>query len=87
VRAAAAEYQNTGVTINAICPGYVDTPMIDKNVEKIVRQTGRSAEEVRANMASGQGRLLTSQEVSDAVMDLINSELTGASPVLPEGMV
>ena len=47
----------------------------------------RSAEEVRANMAAGQGRLLTSQEVSDAVMDLINSELTGASPVLPEGMV
>ena len=87
VRAAAAEYQNTGVTINAICPGYVDTPMIDKNVEKIVQQTGRSAEEVRANMAAAQGRLLTSQEVSDAVMDLINSELTGASPVLPEGMV
>src|SRR6185437_16315488 len=42
VRAAAAEYARTGVTVNAICPGYVDTPMTDRTVAGIAERTGCS---------------------------------------------
>ena len=48
VRAAAAELARTGVTVNAVCPGYVDTPMTDATVAAIAGRTGRSPEEARA---------------------------------------
>jgi len=46
----AAELAKTGVTANAICPAYVDTPMTDGAVAMIVRTTGRSPEEFRNKM-------------------------------------
>jgi NAD(P)-dependent dehydrogenase (short-subunit alcohol dehydrogenase family) len=69
VRAAAAEAARTGVTVNAVCPSYVDTPMTDRSVENIVATTGRSADEARAILAAKQpiGRLITVDEVADAV--------------------
>ncbi|MGH8825662.1 MAG: SDR family NAD(P)-dependent oxidoreductase, partial [Jiangellaceae bacterium] len=80
VRAAAAETARTGVTINAVCPSYVDTPMTDGSVQTIVARTGRTPDEARAILAAKQpiGRLITVDEVADAVEFCItNPAITG----------
>jgi NAD(P)-dependent dehydrogenase (short-subunit alcohol dehydrogenase family) len=70
VRTAAAEVAKTGVTVNAVCPGYVDTPMTDSSVAHISAGTGRSEDEARDILANMQpiGRLVTAEEVASAVM-------------------
>jgi len=80
VRAAAAELARTGVTVNAVCPGYVDTPMTEQTVEAIAARSGRSADEARATLARRQpiGRLITPDEVAEAVRYCIaNGAVTG----------
>jgi NAD(P)-dependent dehydrogenase (short-subunit alcohol dehydrogenase family) len=69
VRSVAAELARAGVTVNAVCPGYVDTPMTDGSVDSIVAATGRDATEVRQILERRQpiGRLVTVDEVADAV--------------------
>lgn len=69
-RAAAAEAAANGVTVNAVCPGYVDTPMTDASVANIEKKTGKSAREARGFLESlsGHGRLVTPEEVADAVL-------------------
>ncbi|HET8559799.1 MAG TPA: SDR family oxidoreductase [Marmoricola sp.] len=70
VRSAAAEVARTGVTVNAVCPGYVDTPMTDDSVAQIAHRTGRTPEEARSILARKQpiGRLVAPAEVASAVM-------------------
>ncbi len=70
MRALAAETAKSGVTVNAICPGYVETDMLDQSVSRIVEKTGRSAEEARAFLTATnpQGRLVQPDEVADAVL-------------------
>lgn len=70
VRTAAAEVATTGVTVNAVCPGYVDTPMTDRSVASISAGTGRSESEARAILENMQpiGRLVTVEEVVSTVM-------------------
>lgn len=69
VRSAAAETARTGVTVNAVCPAYVDTPMTDSSAQLIAEKTGRSIDEARIVLAAKQpiGRLITVDEVADAV--------------------
>ena len=80
VRATAAEHARSGVTVNAICPGYVDTPMTEQTIEAIAGRTGRSQDEARAALARRQpiGRLIQPDEVAEAVrFCLANAALTG----------
>jgi NAD(P)-dependent dehydrogenase (short-subunit alcohol dehydrogenase family) len=68
-RSLALETFKKGVTVNAVCPGYVDTPMTDQTVANIQKLTGRSADEARGEITrlGSQGRLLTSDEVASAI--------------------
>ena len=80
VRAAAAELARTGVTVNAVCPGYVDTPMTEQTVAAIAARSGRSSDEARATLARRQpiGRLIEPDEVAGAVRFCIaNGAVTG----------
>ena len=65
-RSAALELATTGVTVNAICPGYVDTDMVTRGVERITAKTGRTAEEALDSLKkmSPQNRLVTPEEVA-----------------------
>ena len=57
------------MTVNAVCPGYTDTPLVTAAVDGLVARTGRSAEAVRAELTRGnpQGRLVDPDEVADTV--------------------
>jgi len=80
VRSAASELARTGVTVNAVCPGYVDTPMTAQTIADIVERTGRSPEDVRAALEAKQpgGRLVTVDEVAEAVWACVtNGSING----------
>lgn len=68
-RALALECARRGVTVNAVCPGYADTPMLEKSVRNIIEKTARSEDEVRKTLSAGnpQGRFVTPEEVAAAV--------------------
>lgn len=70
VRTAAMEVARSGVTVNAVCPGYVDTPMTDESVANISSGTGRTPDDARSILANSQpiGRLVTPAEVASAAM-------------------
>jgi NAD(P)-dependent dehydrogenase (short-subunit alcohol dehydrogenase family) len=73
VRSAAAEVAATGVTVNAVCPTYVDTPMTAASIARISEATGRGATDVRSRLerTTGLGRLLSAAEVAAAVLYLV----------------
>ncbi len=68
-RALALEVAGKGVTVNAVCPGYTDTDIVADAVANIVRRTGRTADQARAELAAGNplGRLVQPDEVAHAV--------------------
>lgn len=88
VRSAATETARTGVTVNALCPGYVDTPMTDATVGGITDKTGRTADEARAILEAKQpiGRLITPEEVAEAAwFCVVNGGVTGQSVMIDGG--
>lgn len=84
-RAVAAELNNTGVTVNAVCPGYTETEMMGRAVDNIMRRTGRNEDETRALLARDNpgGRIATAQEVAEAVLRLVHGNDTGLAVVVP----
>ena len=78
-RSLAAEVAASGVTVNAVCPGYVDTPMTDRSIERIVEKTGADPEQVRETMrkTSPQNRLMEPEEVALLVLNLCDPAARG----------
>jgi NAD(P)-dependent dehydrogenase (short-subunit alcohol dehydrogenase family) len=79
MRALATELARTGVTVNAVCPGFVETDMLEESVRRIVDKTGRTVEQARASLAATnpQGRFIQPQEVAATVLWLC-SEAAGS---------
>lgn len=91
-RALAREYAKSGITVNAVCPGYADTEMTETTIATIVAKTGRSAEAARAELAAGnpQGRLVTPEEVAATVLWLASPQaasITGQAIAVAGGEV
>ena len=80
-RSIAAELATTGVTVNAVCPGYVDTDMTRDTVERIVAKTGLPEEKAIAAITktSPQGRLLEAAEVAYLVVVLCDPRAKGVT--------
>ena len=70
VRSLAQETAKTGVTVNALCPGFLDTEMTDRSIANIVEKTGMDAAKARANLErmSPQQRLIRPEEVTAAAL-------------------
>lgn len=81
VRALAVEFAASGVTINAVCPGFTDTPLLAESIARIAAATGKSADEVRRSLASHnpQRRLVQPEEVAAAVLWLCSEEASAVN--------
>lgn len=91
-RALALELAGSDVTVNAVCPGFTDTPLIDRAVETIAAKTGKTPEDARARLtrANPQGRLVTPAEVAHTVLWLASegaSAVTGQAIAVAGGEV
>jgi NAD(P)-dependent dehydrogenase (short-subunit alcohol dehydrogenase family) len=86
----ALEFARTGLTVNAVCPAFVDTPMVDESADRIHRVTGRSQDEARGALAAmnANGRLVTAEEVADTILHLCkpsSRSITGACLAIDGG--
>lgn len=76
VKSLALEVARSPVTVNAICPGFLDTEMTDQTIRVIVEKTGRTEAEARAALEglSPQGRLYRPEEVTSAALWLCGAD-------------
>ena len=89
-RSLAAELAPLGITVNAVCPGYVDTAIVEDAARVIADRTGRTEEDARASLASlnPSGRLVTPEEVARAVLMLVgrgSGSIAGHSMIIDGG--
>jgi NAD(P)-dependent dehydrogenase (short-subunit alcohol dehydrogenase family) len=90
VKSLALEFAKTHLTVNAICPSFVDTPMVDESAERISRVTKRSEDESRAALAAlnANGRLVTADEVAASIVHLcqpLSRSINGACVTIDGG--
>ena len=92
VRALAVETAATGVTVNAVCPGFTDTDLVARSVDRIMAATGRSREDALKELTrhNPQGRLIEPREVAHAVLWLVSEEagaITGQAVAIAGGEI
>jgi 3-hydroxybutyrate dehydrogenase len=90
MRSLAAEYAKTSLTVNAVCPGYVDTPMTDQSVARVSEITGRSADDSRSIITSqnASGRLVDPQAIGNVIAMLclpLSQDINGAAVTIDGG--
>src|SRR5438270_6303615 len=91
-RSLAMEVAAKGITVNAVCPGYTETDMVEQAVSNIVAKTGRTPHDARIELASHnpQKRLVQPQEVANAVLWLClpgSEAITGQAIIVAGGEV
>jgi len=76
MRALAMEMASTGITVNAVCPGFTETTMLEESIDRIARATKSSQADARAALEARnpQGRFIQPQEVANVILWLCGSE-------------
>jgi len=90
MRSLAAEYAKTNLTVNAVCPGYVDTPMTDQSVARVSEITGRSEGDARSAITNmnASGRLVHPDGIGTMIMTLClpqSRDVNGAAVTIDGG--
>jgi len=91
-RSLALEFAKSGITVNAICPGYTDTDIVARSIETISAMTGRSKEQSLQDLvrSNPQGRLVSPEEVANAALWLASEQsesVTGQAIAVAGGEV
>jgi len=86
-RSLALETDGTGVTVNAVCPGYTDTDLVRTSIKKIAEKTGRDPGDIRKEFADANpgGRLIDPAEVAESIVWLClpaQGKISGQSVVI-----
>jgi 3-hydroxybutyrate dehydrogenase len=90
MRSLAAEYAKTSLTVNAVCPGYVDTPMTDQSVARVSEITGRSEGDARSAITNmnASGRLVDPDAVGNIIATLclpLSRDINGTAVTIDGG--
>jgi NAD(P)-dependent dehydrogenase (short-subunit alcohol dehydrogenase family) len=90
MRSLAAEYAKTNLTVNAVCPGYVDTPMTDQSVARVSEITGRSEGDSRSIITAmnASGRLVDPAAIGNVIAMLclpLSRDINGAAITIDGG--
>ena len=69
-RSLSLELAQDGITVNAICPGFIETPMLERSIDNIVEKTGMSENDARKSLMVGnpQRRFIRADEVAAAAV-------------------
>jgi len=90
MRSLASEYAKSTLTVNAVCPGYVDTPMTDQSVARVSEITGRSEGDARSAITNmnASGRLVDPQAIGNIIAMLclpLSRDINGAAITIDGG--
>jgi 3-hydroxybutyrate dehydrogenase len=90
MRSLAAEYAKTSLTVNAVCPGYVDTPMTDQSVARVSQITGRGEDKSREAITNmnASGRLVDPKAIANLILTLclpLSRDINGAAVTIDGG--
>ena len=90
MRSMAAEYARSKMTVNAVCPGYVDTPMTDQSVARVSQITGRAEGDARSAITNmnASGRLVDPKAIANLVLTLclpLSRDINGAAVTIDGG--